>query len=195
MVERGPAPLGKLRERAAAVKLSLSEISTVGASFAEDVAAYAAAGLRRHRHLGVQARRTTTTASIAAPARERPRRRQLRARDPVDPAARAARHGGAGRSGRAHRGAVREHGAAWRASSRRRSLCLTGPVGDRSEAEARAIVRRRACAQVAAAARAAGVRLGLEPTHASESARDVVPLVDRRGDRAARRGRASTTSA
>ena len=92
------------------------------------------------------------------------------------------------RPGRAHRGAVREHGAAWRASSRRRCICLTGPVGDRSEDEARALVRRRA-AQVAAAARAAGVRLGLEPTHLSGVGRDVVPVVDRRDDRAARRGR------
>ena len=43
-------------------------------------------------------------------------------------------------------------------------ICLTGPVGDRSEAEARALVIE-GLQQVAAAARAAGVRLGLEPTH------------------------------
>ena len=47
-------------------------------------------------------------------------------------------------------------------------VVLTGPVGDRSEDEARTIV----CAglrEVAAAARVAGVRVGLEPTHRSES--------------------------
>ena len=47
-------------------------------------------------------------------------------------------------------------------------VCLTGPAGDRSEAEARALVID-GLQQVAAAARAAGVRLGLEPTHPSES--------------------------
>src|SRR6185295_9801753 len=47
-------------------------------------------------------------------------------------------------------------------------ICLTGPIGDRSEGEARALVIE-GLQQVAAAARAAGVRLGLEPTHLSES--------------------------
>ena len=47
-------------------------------------------------------------------------------------------------------------------------VCLTGPAGDRSEADARALVIE-GLQQVAAAARAAGVRLGLEPTHPSES--------------------------
>ena len=41
------------------MKLSLSTISTLNASFAEDVAAYAAAGFDAHRPLGVQAARTT----------------------------------------------------------------------------------------------------------------------------------------
>ena len=58
-----------------------------------------------------------------------------------------------------------EDGAGQRLSS---VLCLTGPVGDRSEDEARALVRD-GLREVAAAARAAGVRLGLEPTHFSES--------------------------
>ena len=47
-------------------------------------------------------------------------------------------------------------------------ICLSGPVGERSEEEARALVRD-GLRQVAAAARTAGVRLGLEPTHLSES--------------------------
>ena len=48
-------------------------------------------------------------------------------------------------------------------------LCLTGPTGDRSEGAARALVRD-GLREVAAATRTAGVRLGLEPTHLSESA-------------------------
>ena len=48
-------------------------------------------------------------------------------------------------------------------------LCLTGPIGDRDPEEARTRSSSRAMRQIAAAARAAGVRLGLEPTHASES--------------------------
>ena len=67
-------------------------------------------------------------------------------------------------------------------------LCLSGPVGDRSEDEARALVRD-GLREVAAAARAAGVRLGLEPTHLSESGEtsflssigDAIALLDEAG--------------
>ncbi|MBA2764157.1 MAG: sugar phosphate isomerase/epimerase, partial [Thermoleophilaceae bacterium] len=53
-------------------------------------------------------------------------------------------------------------------------LCLTGPAGDLDEAEARAIVVD-GLRRIAAAAAAAGVRLGLEPIHTSE--RDALTLV------------------
>jgi sugar phosphate isomerase/epimerase len=47
-------------------------------------------------------------------------------------------------------------------------ICLTGPIGDRDPERAYEIVLD-GMRQVAAAAREAGVRLGLEPTHLSES--------------------------
>ncbi|HWG56550.1 MAG TPA: sugar phosphate isomerase/epimerase family protein [Gaiellaceae bacterium] len=53
-------------------------------------------------------------------------------------------------------------------------LCLTGAAGDRSEEEARRLVVE-GLRRVAAAAEAAGVRLGLEPIHASQ--RDALSLV------------------
>ena len=128
---------------------------------------HAAAARERPRRLPTASRRSRRSCSSRLPGME----------GPPDP-------------GRAHRGAVREHGGGSRASSRPRSLCLTGPGRrPRSESEARAIVVD-GLREVAAAARAAGVRLGLEPTHRLGVARDVVPVDDRRGDRAARRGRA-----
>ena len=53
-------------------------------------------------------------------------------------------------------------------------LCLTGPAGGRDEMEARAVVVD-GLRRVAAAARDAGVRLGLEPIHASQ--RDALTLI------------------
>ncbi len=53
-------------------------------------------------------------------------------------------------------------------------LCLTGPAGDRDEAEARGLVIE-GLRRVAAAADNAGVRLGLEPIHASQ--RDDLTLI------------------
>jgi sugar phosphate isomerase/epimerase len=53
-------------------------------------------------------------------------------------------------------------------------LCLTGPTGGRDEAEARALVVD-GLRRIAAAARDAGVRLGLEPIHASQ--RDALTLI------------------
>jgi len=53
-------------------------------------------------------------------------------------------------------------------------LCLTGPAGGRGDAEARALVVEGLC-RVAAAADEAGVRLGLEPIHASQ--RDDLTLI------------------
>ena len=54
-------------------------------------------------------------------------------------------------------------------------LCLTGPVGDRDPQEARRIVVE-GLREVAQAAEAAGVRVALEPIHAS--ARDDFTIVD-----------------
>jgi sugar phosphate isomerase/epimerase len=148
------------------VKLSLSEISTINASFEEDVFAYAAAGLDGigiwefklsqdddenllaldRSGLGVSncIPAIPSILPLAIPGME----------GPPDPAERI---------------------AALCASMHRLSaykpasvLCLTGPIGDRDPAEAYAIVLD-GMQQIAAAARAAEVRLGLEPTHVSES--------------------------
>lgn len=54
------------------------------------------------------------------------------------------------------------------------ALCLTGPAGARSEAESRRVALE-GLQRVAAAAAAAGVRLGLEPIHASQ--RDDLTLI------------------
>lgn len=159
------------------MKLSLSTISTVNASFSEDVAAYADAGfdaiglwemklpdddaanveLLRSAGLSVSncVPAVPSFLSLAIPGME----------GPPDP---------------------EERLEAICASIRRLAayepecvLCLSGPLGGRSESEGRAIVVdgvRRA----AAAARDAGVRLGFEPIHPSQhdSAGFVTSLAD-----------------
>jgi sugar phosphate isomerase/epimerase len=148
------------------VKLSLSEISTVNASFAEDVVAYAAAGLDGigiwefklsqdddanllmldRSGLGVSncIPAIPSILPLAIPGME----------GPPDPAERIeALCASMGRL------------AAYKPAS---VLCLTGPIGDRDPEAAYAIVLD-GMRQIAAAARAAEVRLGLEPTHVSES--------------------------
>jgi sugar phosphate isomerase/epimerase len=147
------------------VKLSLSTISTLNASFAEDVAAYAAAGFdaiglwefklpdddagnaEALRAAGLSVSNCIPTIpsflQLAIPGME----------GPVDPGERI---------------------DAICASTRRLAaydpecvLCLSGPLGGRTEAEGRAIVvegLRRA----AATARDAGVRLGFEPIHPAQ---------------------------
>jgi sugar phosphate isomerase/epimerase len=147
------------------MRLALSEISTVGASFADDVAAYSAAGfdaigiwefklpddddaslaLLRERRLGV-ANCVPTVPSVlqlGIPGME----------GPEDPAERV---------------------DAICASVRRLAryapesvLCLTGPRGPRSDEEARQLVAD-GLRRIAAVAAEAGVRLGLEPTHPSQ---------------------------
>jgi sugar phosphate isomerase/epimerase len=149
------------------VKIALSQISTPAASFAEDVAAYAAAGfdgiglwefklpeddaasVRLIRASGLAAAYCVpaipSLLQLALPGME----------GPADPAERIeALCASMGRLARFEPACV---------------LCLTGPTGDRSEGAARALVRD-GLREVAAAARTAGVRLGLEPTHLSESA-------------------------
>jgi sugar phosphate isomerase/epimerase len=150
------------------VKIALSEISTPGASFAEDVAAYRAAGFdgigiwefklpqgdddasaRLLRESGLGAANCVPAVpsflQLALPGMEGPADPQERSDALCASMARLARFAPAS------------------------VVCLTGPVGARSVEEARALVCE-GLTQVAAAARAAGVRLGLEPTHLSESA-------------------------
>jgi sugar phosphate isomerase/epimerase len=149
------------------VKIALSEISTPAASFAEDVAAYAAAGFdgigiwefklpegddaasaRLLRETGLGAANCVPAVpsllQLALPGME----------GPADPGERVeALCASMARLARFEPASV---------------VCLAGPAGDRSGDEARALVIE-GLRQVAAAARAAGVRLGLEPTHLSES--------------------------
>ena len=149
------------------MKIALSEISTPGASFAEDVSAYAAAGFDgigvwEFKLPGDDAasarllRESGLGAANCVPAIPSFLQLDLPGMEgPPDPAERVeALCASMGRLARFKPACV---------------LCLTGPTGDRSEREARALVID-GLRQVAAAARSAGVRLGLEPTHASESA-------------------------
>lgn len=149
------------------MKIALSEISTPAASFAEDVAAYAAAGfdgigIWEFKLPGEDAasarlvRESGLGAAYCVPAIPSLLQLGLPGMEgPADPAERIeALCASMGRLARFEPACV---------------VCLTGPAGDRSEADARALVRE-GLGQVAAAARAAGVRLGLEPTHATESA-------------------------
>ncbi len=167
------------------MKLSLSEISTVGASFAEDVAAYAAAGfdgigiwemklpeddaanltLLRAASLGVASCVPTVPSvlPIFLPGME----------EPSDPAERV---------------------ASLCASVRRLAayepecvVCLTGAVGDLEPARARDVVVE-GLREVAVAARAAGVRLGLEP--ATPRQHDSVSFVNAVADAVALLGEA-----
>lgn len=159
------------------MKLSLSTISTVNASFAEDVAAYAAAGFEA---IGlwelklpdddaanlVALRDAGLTVSNCVPAV--PSFLQLAIpgmEGPPDPDERIA--------------AICASISRLAAYQPESVLCLSGPLGGRTEAEGRAIVLdglRRA----AAAARAAGVRLGFEPVHPAqrETAGFVTSLAD-----------------
>lgn len=147
------------------MKLALSEISTVNASFSEDIAAYAAAGfdgigiwemklpadddanlvLLREAGLGV-ANCIPTVPSILPlllPGME----------GPPDPAERIA--------------ALRASVTRLAAYDPESVLCLTGPVGALDAAEARELVVA-GLREIAAAAREAGVRFGLEPAHPSQ---------------------------
>jgi sugar phosphate isomerase/epimerase len=148
------------------VKLSLSEISTVDASFGEDVVAYAAAGLdgigiwefklshddEANIHLleteglGVSncIPAIPSILPLAIPGME----------GPPDPAERID-----ALCASMHRLAQYQPASV---------LCLTGPIGSRDPATAYDIVLQ-GMVEIAAAAREAGIRLGLEPTHLSES--------------------------
>ncbi len=149
--------------------LSLSEISTVAASFRDDLRAYAAAGFDG---IGIwESKLGDDEADLAAL-----RQSGLRATNcvprvpsilpnavidgPLDVEERIeAICGGIGRLARYDPESV---------------LVLTGPAGELAEAEARGIVTE-GLRRIAAAAGTAGVRLGLEPIHSSQ--RDALTLV------------------
>jgi sugar phosphate isomerase/epimerase len=147
------------------MRLALSAISTVNASFEEDVAAYAAAGFdgiglwemklphddaanaARIREAGLAVANCVPTVPSILPLR------LPGMEGPPDPGERV---------------------AALRASMRRLAayepesvLCLTGPVGDLAPDEARRLVAG-GLLEIAAAARKAGVRFGLEPSHPAQ---------------------------
>ena len=144
------------------MRLALSEISTVNASFTEDVVAYAAAGFDA---IGIwELKLPADDAANVALLREAglgvancvpgvPSILQLRIpglEGPADPDERI----------RALCASVRRLSAYDPESV----LCLTGPTGDLDPTEARSVVVD-GLRLLAAAAREAGVRLGLEPIH------------------------------
>jgi len=155
------------------MKLSLSEISTVNASFEEDVAAYAAAGFDG---IGIwEMKLPADDAANVTLVREAglavancvplvPSILPLRLpgmEGPPDVEERVATLC-----------ATMQRLAAYEPES---VLCLTGPVGDRSDDEARRLAIE-GLREIAAAAREAGVRLGLEP--ATPHQRDTVSFVN-----------------
>ena len=157
--------------------LSLSEISTVGATFEEDVEAYAAAGfdaiglwefklpkddganlalLRRHGlRVSVCVPGVPSVLQLAIPGME----------GPADPVERVA--------------SLEASVARLAAYEPECVACLAGPVGGRSEPDAREILVD-ALGKVAAVARSTGVRIGFEPVHASE--RDATGFVNSLAD-------------
>ena len=149
--------------------LSLSEISTVGASFEEDLRAYAAAGfdgigiwemklgddeadLAAFRASGLRATNCVPAVPSILP--------NTVIEGPEDVDTRIA-----SLCASMHRFAQFEPDCV---------LCLTGPAGTRGELEARQLVID-GLRRIAAAADNAGVRLGLEPIHASQ--RDDLTLI------------------
>jgi sugar phosphate isomerase/epimerase len=159
------------------VRLSLSAISTVNASFAQDVEAYAAAGfdaiglwefklpeddaanvelLRSHRLVVSNCIPTVPSfLPLAIPGMEGPPEPQERLAELCTSIRRLASY------------------------EPECVLCLSGPLGQRSEDEGRAIVRD-GLRQAGAAARAAGVRLGFEPVHPGQD--DTAGFVTSLGD-------------
>ncbi len=154
-------------------RLALSEISTVGASFEEDVAAYAAAGfdaigiwemklppdddanlalLREHR-LAVAncVPAVPSFLPLGIPGMEGPDDLEVRVEALCASVRRLARY------------------------APESVVCLSGPLGGRNEAHARAMLRD-GLARVAAAAREVDVPLAFEPVHRSQ--RDAVSFVN-----------------
>jgi sugar phosphate isomerase/epimerase len=155
------------------MKVSLSEISTVNASFEGDVAAYAAAGFDG---IGIWEMKLSADDS-ANVARLRDAGLAVASCVPLVPSILPL-----GLPGMEGPPDVDERVAALCATVRRLAayepesvLCLTGPVGDRSEDEARRLAIE-GLREVASAAREAGVRRGLEP--ATPHQRDTVSFVN-----------------
>jgi sugar phosphate isomerase/epimerase len=152
------------------VTLSLSEISTVSASFAEDLDAYAAAGFDG---IGIWEMKLGDDEAADL---EALRDSRLRATNcvPIVPSIlpNAVIEGPED---------IEERVLAMCASVRRLAgfqpasvLCLTGPAGEHNEGEARRLAID-GLQRIASAAADAGVRLGLEPIH--ESQRDQLTLI------------------
>ncbi len=148
------------------MKLSLSEISTVNATFGEDVVAYAAAGLDG---IGIWEFKLSRDDEADLLMLDRSGLGVSNCIPAIPSILPLAIPGMEGPSDPAERIEALCASMARLAPYRPASvLCLTGPVGERDPEEAYGIVVD-GMKQVAAAARAAGVRLGLEPTHESES--------------------------
>lgn len=162
------------------MRLGLSEISTVGASFADDVAAYAAAefdaiGLWEMKLPGDDGASVTllrqNELAVANCVPAVPSLLQLAIpgmEGPPDPVERI----------EAICASVRRF-AAFEPEC---VLCLAGPLGGRTEEAARAIVVE-GLRRIGAAARESGVRLAFEATHPAE--RDTTSFVVRAADAAA----------
>jgi sugar phosphate isomerase/epimerase len=155
------------------MRLSLSEISTVGASFEEDVAAYSAAGFDG---IGIWEMKLPAddTANVALL-----REAGLAVANCVPAVPSILPLGLPGMEGPPD---VGERVAALCATMHRLAayepesvLCLTGPIGELDENEAR-MLAIEGLREIAAAAREAGVRLGLEP--ATPRQRDTVSFVN-----------------
>jgi sugar phosphate isomerase/epimerase len=152
------------------VILSLSEISTIGATFREDLRAYAAAGFDG---IGIWEMKL---GEDDAGDLEAFRASGLRATNCV-PAVPSILPNGVIEGPEDVKERVEQICASmhrFAAFAPDSVLCLTGPAGDREEQEARELVID-GLRRIAAAADTAGVRLGLEPIHASQ--RDALSLV------------------
>ncbi len=154
------------------MRLGLSEISTVNASFAEDVAAYSAAGFDA---IGIWEFKLPPDddANIALL-----RAHGLAVSNCVPTVPSVFQLGIPGMEGPAD---PEERIAAISASMRRLAayspecvLCLSGPLGPRSEPDARSTLVA-GLRRIAAAAREAGVTFGFEPIHAAQ--RDTTAFV------------------
>jgi len=155
------------------VRLALSEISTVNASFAEDVPAYAAAGFDA---IGLW--------EFKLPEEDDANRALLEAHGlsvaicvpagpSILPLAIPGMEGPADPDERIE--AICASVLRFAAYEPECVACLTGPAGDRSEDEARSVAVE-GLRRIAATARASGVRIGFEPIHPSE--RDTTSFVN-----------------
>jgi sugar phosphate isomerase/epimerase len=155
------------------MKLSLSEISTVGASFEEDVRAYAAAGFDG---IGIWEMKLTAD-DTANRALLRDAGLGVASCIPTVPSLLPLRlpgmEGPPDASERIEQLCVSVHRLA--AFEPECVLCLTGPIGDLEPSRARSLVVE-GLREIAAAAREAGVRFGLEPAHPAQH--DTVSFVN-----------------